>query len=127
VRLYENLGDEGDLRDPRAWLFRVAANLCHSRYRKAQRAERVQRKAQATMSVPPGPDEEFVRRERMEQVKTAMRNLNERDRLLVMLYQEHLSYAEIAGITGIKVTSVGKFLSRAIGRLAKMVCREELA
>ena len=48
-----------------------------------------------------------------------IRALAPRDRLLVALRAQGLSYQEIAGATGIRSASVGRLLARAIDRLAK--------
>jgi RNA polymerase sigma-70 factor (ECF subfamily) len=127
LRLFKCMSDGVDIRNPKAWLFRVAANLCCSRCRRIDRSERVRRESQTEMHVVSSPEDGLIRREQLAQVQVAIEELTTRERLLVMLYQENLSYAEIAQVTGIRVTSVGKLLSRAIGRLANLVTREELA
>lgn len=125
VRLYKSLGDNGDIRNAAAWLYRVATNLCHSRYRRVRQSDRLRHEPATQNHVASSPEDALIRKERLERVRAAICELTERDRLLVMLYQERLSYAEIARITGIKVTSVGKLLARAIDRLAATVTREE--
>jgi RNA polymerase sigma factor (sigma-70 family) len=54
----------------------------------------------------------------LQQTRDALGQLSERDQTLVLLYQDRLSYAEMAEILGIKPTSIGKLLQRAIERLA---------
>lgn len=52
-----------------------------------------------------------------------MDRLAVRDKLLLSLYVDELSYAEMAMITGIKPNSIGKILSRALGRFSRAVER----
>ncbi len=124
VRLHQCLSAGDDIQLPRPWLYRVAANLSRNHVKRAKYFERVVSKRLG----PPEPDcsaeDELIRSEDLMQMQRAIRGLCERDRLLVMCYQDRLSYAEISEIAGIRAQSVGKLLSRAIDRLSKAVANE---
>jgi len=118
VRLHRALSAGVQIQLPRPWLYRVAANLSRNHVKRMKYFEQVV----SVRLAPPQPDaaadERLIRSEDLMRLQKAISGLSERDRLLIMCYQDHLSYGEIAEITGIKAQSVGKLLSRAIDRLS---------
>jgi RNA polymerase sigma-70 factor, ECF subfamily len=54
-------------------------------------------------------------------IETAIDKLSTREKSLIILYSEGYSYKEIAQITDIKFTSVGKLLARALEKLKIMI------
>jgi RNA polymerase sigma-70 factor (ECF subfamily) len=64
-------------------------------------------------------DEEMLpeRRERERQVQLALNRMKHKERALLMLYSEGFSYKEIAETTGIRFSSVGKTLARALEKM----------
>ena len=58
-------------------------------------------------------------------VLTAIRTLPSRDRLLIALRAQGLSYREIAEAAGVRATSVGQLLARALDRLNGRLTRSE--
>jgi len=59
--------------------------------------------------------------DRVVKVRQALSRLPDRDRLLIVLYWDEMSYAEMARVLDLRVTTVGKALSRAIDRLAALL------
>ncbi len=102
-------------RSPRAWLFSVALNLA----RDAERREK--RRSQRLVilgsdDVEPaesGPEAAILNAEVAAHVKSALDCLSDRDRNILTLREEGLSYKEIAGVIGVSPTSVGPLLNRA--------------
>jgi len=112
VRLIAHVEAGGALTNARGWLYTVAAHACRDRQRRLARwlpwiAERDTRRA------PESPD----RRDGTSAALDAIRTLAPRDRLLVALRAQGLSYREIAGAAGIRTASVGRLLARALDRL----------
>ena len=112
TRLIEHLRAHGALTNPRGWLYTVAAHACRDRQRRLGRwlpwfSERDTRRASET------PD----RLDDTQSVLDAIRALPSRDRLLIALRAQGLSYREIADAAGIRITSVGQLLTRALNRL----------
>ena len=70
-----------------------------------------------------GVEQLLDRNDRKRQIDRAMMKLEERDRLLLALYADGLTYKEIAEISTIGLSSVGKLLSRAIQKFKK--CAED--
>ena len=66
-------------------------------------------------------DDSLERREQFLRVRKAMDKLSEKERALVILYKEGFSYKEMSAVIEINENSVGKTLSRAIDKMAKML------
>jgi RNA polymerase sigma-70 factor (ECF subfamily) len=112
VRLMEHLARGGDQTNLRAWLFTVTANLARDRIRARRRwmpwdDVPEPRVAAETMLDSHDPQREFL--------ATAHR-LAPRDRLLLALRAQGLSYREIAEAAHIRPASVGQLLARALAR-----------
>jgi len=112
ARLIEHLGAHRPLTNPRGWLYTVAAHACRDRQRRLGRwlpwlSERDTRRASET------PD----RLDDTQSVLDAIRVLPSRDRLLIALRAQGLSYREMADAAGIRIASVGQLLTRALSRL----------
>jgi RNA polymerase sigma-70 factor (ECF subfamily) len=119
LKLFHQLNGNSDLQNMQAWLYRVTTNLSLN----LLKSNRTRRKLISEHQTSPPPsnsaEEELLRKERTMQIKTALDSLPTRDRVLLTLYQDKLPYSEMARITGIKKSSIGKLLARAIDKLAK--------
>ena len=142
--LYRRIGDQARAEDlaqeafvraiehqpdkPRAWLFAVAANLARDEGRKGsvRRHHLTLIKAEAKSEpAVPGPEVALERQETVQQVRTALAELKKRDREALLLWEEGLSYDEIAGILDLSRGSIGTTLSRARSRLAEAYSKLE--
>lgn len=106
---------------PRAWLFTVAANLARDEARTEARRRRhlALIKSEQLDRTAPDPATELEAGQRMERVRRALAQLNERDREVLLLWDAGLSYAEIATQTGLAVGAVGTTVARARRRLVE--------
>jgi RNA polymerase sigma-70 factor (ECF subfamily) len=118
TRMYEVVSTNSSIKQPRAWLYKVAANLSTNRLNSTNRRQRILRSRPSHVEHSASPEDRYIAGERLQQTRDALAQLSERDQTLLLLYQDKLSYAEMAEILGIKPTSVGKLLQRAIERLA---------
>lgn len=100
----------------RSWLFTVATNLVRDRARTRTRRARLRETPDLDPDTPESPDESLAREERKERVRRALDRLKPRDREMLLMREEGFSYAEIAEATGVKETSVGALLARALDR-----------
>jgi RNA polymerase sigma-70 factor (ECF subfamily) len=105
--------------NPRAWVFRIAANLANDDARLAVRRRRHLTLLEAEIDEPgtPDPVEEMERRAREAAARAALAELSERDRETLLLWDAGLSYTDIAAQTGLSVGAVGTTLARARRRL----------
>jgi len=117
-RLFQAM-DGGPLIDnPKSWLYTVAANLCANQLKK--KAQR-RRGTGFTDRNNRSQEEELVVRQQSELLRRCLSRIVKRDQILLMLYGNDLSYAEMSKVTGIKTSSIGKTLARAIEKLARLV------
>jgi RNA polymerase sigma-70 factor, ECF subfamily len=117
LKLYQQMKSGEVIENPKTWIYSVAVNLCRDSLRRTIKYRGILREKYRerirTGNIPLGGQDHEI-----ELMRAAMARLPERDRILLLLYQDELSYAEMAQATGIKMTSIGKTLSRAIARLA---------
>ena len=115
LKLLQHLRAGGDRANLRAWLFEVAANACRDRLRWRVRwlpwqAELDRRTVEPASEAP-----------NRHLAGTAFRSLAPRDRLLLSLRAQGLSYRRIAAAAAIREGSVGRLLARAVGRWKRRV------
>ena len=110
LKLLEHLRRGGDRSNLRGWLFTVAGNGCRDRMRWRIRLRPWQAELD-TRAIEPAEDAHDLR-----QARAAMRGLSPRDRLLISLRAEGLSYREIAVAARIREASIGRLLARAVER-----------
>lgn len=115
--------------NPRAWVFKVAANLARDEARMVVRRKRhlalLRTDAEVATSAPPTPAEDLEEKERAMRVRRALESLGERDREVLLLWDAGLDYSEIAAQTGLAIGAIGTTLSRARKRLVESFDAQE--
>jgi RNA polymerase sigma-70 factor (ECF subfamily) len=112
VRLLD--ADAHALRNPRAWLFRVATNLLKDALRREEMKRR--RPVPVDTDGPRPPDQDIERREAVARVRAVLDTLPERDRELLILRESGFAYREIAQILDLKKESIPMMVARALAR-----------
>jgi RNA polymerase sigma-70 factor (ECF subfamily) len=110
VKLLDHAARQVDDTNLRGWLFTVAANACRDRMRRRSRWLPWSPANDPAIEPPPLHDEDG----RLRAVRQAMLQLAPRDRLLVALRAQGLSYREIAAAADVRPVSVGRLLARAL-------------
>jgi RNA polymerase sigma-70 factor (ECF subfamily) len=118
-RLYQALGDGCKLTNPRSWIYTVAINICRDHLRRKKKIRQAPN-LQYEVSKNSNREQDLELKQDVAALQRALERLPERDRVLVMLYLDDLSYNDMAQVTGIKFSSIGKTLSRAIAKLAQL-------
>jgi RNA polymerase sigma-70 factor (ECF subfamily) len=115
LKMLQHLQAGGGRSNLRGWLFTVAANACRDRARWRLRwlPWQAELDRRTVAPVDEGPDRDVAR--------AAARSLAPRDRLLLSLRAQGLSYREIAAAAGIEERSVGRLLARAVDRWKRSV------
>jgi RNA polymerase sigma-70 factor, ECF subfamily len=112
LKLLHHLRGGGDMRNPRGWLFTVAAHACRDRQRRRLRWLPWTTDREPAVDPPPLADEDG----RLATARHALARLGARDRLLITLRAQGLSYREIAEASAVRASSVGQLLARALDR-----------
>jgi RNA polymerase sigma-70 factor (ECF subfamily) len=121
LRLYVTLKKGEEIRNPRAWVFRVAHNLGLRLRERQSTYVPFDPELEARLRDPDGDHEQMlVERERMARLYRAIQGLSEQQRRCLFLRMEGLRYPEIGATLGISASSVGEFLRRAIARLRRV-------
>src|SRR3954469_6230458 len=104
MKLLRHLEAGGDTTNLRGWLFTVAAHAARDRQRRRARWIPWAPVHDAAVPPPSLEDEDG----RIRSARTALRQLSGRDRLLLALRAQGLSYREIAAAAAIQPASVGR-------------------
>jgi RNA polymerase sigma-70 factor, ECF subfamily len=119
ARAIDGRRSPGDPANPRAWVFRIAANLALDEARLVIRRRRhlTLLRAEPVQVEEPDPVERLEREAREVAARAALERLSDRDREALLLWDAGMSYVEIAEQTGLAVGAVGTTLARARKRL----------
>ncbi len=115
LKLLQHLRSGGNTDNLRGWLFTVAAHAARDRQRRSRRWLPWPAGLEPAARPPELSDEDG----RYRALRRALGDLSARDRLLLALRAQGLSYREIAAASGIRETSVGRLLSRATDRWSR--------
>jgi RNA polymerase sigma factor (sigma-70 family) len=112
------LREPREVRNPRAWLFRVCTNIVRDHARRISTEER------SVISLDEGPapeppDVEYERAESVYMVQSALERLTLRDREALLLRESGFRYAEIAEVIGVRTEIMPTLIARALRRLQK--------
>jgi RNA polymerase sigma factor (sigma-70 family) len=116
------LREQREVRDPRAWLFRVCTNIVRDHARRLSTEERT-----PVLPEGPAPEQPDVACERAEVVsivRSALGRLSPRDREALLLRESGFRYAEIAEVIGVRTEIVPTLIARAMRRLQKSYLME---
>lgn len=117
IKVYEKIGELKNSASFKAWLFTIARNEVYSLFRKARNNGSLD---DEDVFDPSSPHEEAVQQEQTELVQKFLAQLKPTYReVLILLEYEQLSYAEIASVTDVSVSSVESMIFRARRALAK--------
>ena len=117
MKLLQHLRSGGNVDNLRGWLFTVAAHAARDRQRRRFRWLPWAASAEPAVDPPQLRDEDG----RYRALREALRRLSGRDRLLLALRAQGLSYREIAAAAEIKESSVGQLLARATDRWSRAI------
>jgi len=121
IRWVENAPDQ---LEARAWLYKVATNLCRDHVRvHSRRIELLKESPESTPigNAPLDPHRGVEALERRDAVRDVLSGLPEKDRVMLLMQQEGFSHKEIAEAVGTTTGSVGTMLARALQRFSDAV------
>ena len=125
LRLVVTGDTPSDIRDPRAYLFRVAGNLAIDVLRRDARRAAVTGTDEEAESIPdpaPAPEGALLARERIRLLDSALRELPPNARQALLLSRmDSLTHAQIAARLGVSESMVAKYIAQALRH-----CRDRL-
>jgi RNA polymerase sigma-70 factor (ECF subfamily) len=120
LSLYVALRKGEVIRNPRAWVFRVAHNHGLNLREKQDYVLPFEAEMEAALPAPEkNPEQALIEREKLERLHSAMGGLSDRQKHCLFLRAEGLRYQEIAQVIGVGTSTVGEFLRRAITTLRR--------
>jgi len=120
-RLHRALRDGMQVNDARAWVFRVARNLCIDNRREQQRYWSTDRDVQELpySDNAPDPEQQVLDSERLRLIGEQVMRLPKLQRQCMYLKAQGLRYHEIAAVLDIPMTAAVDCVRRAVKRLAR--------
>jgi RNA polymerase sigma-70 factor (ECF subfamily) len=112
LKLLRHLAAGGATGNVRGWLFTVAAHAARDRIRRRARWLPWSHDHDVAVAPPALHDEDG----RLKALRESLQHLPSRDRLLLALRAQGLSYREMAAASGIRPASIGRLLARALQR-----------
>jgi RNA polymerase sigma factor (sigma-70 family) len=99
---------------PKSWLYRATINKCIDNKRTKKRFQDIE-----SVSGFNYESETAENQETKNAISLAISKLKPQEKILINVYSEGLSYKEIAEVTGINFSSIGKMLSRILKKMGK--------
>lgn len=125
LKLHEHLLANGDRKNLRAWLYRVAHNLArnaqtawHARKTDALNDDEFELPVRATGL---SAEEELLSAERNRRMYQAIQGLNPAQRECLILRSQGLKYREIADALNLSVSTVGENVQRGLEKLKELL------
>lgn len=122
ICLFNRLNNGNVILRINTWLYRAAINKSIDYLRKQKRFQTIETLKDSIMSTT--VEDVIDNRETTAAINNAISRLKPREKSLVVLYSEGLSYRDMSFATGIKFSSVGKMLSRTLEKLKKELKKE---
>jgi RNA polymerase sigma-70 factor (ECF subfamily) len=120
LSLHRHLASGGAQENIRSWLFRVAHNQARNRQSSYDRRFATSLDASHDdMQDRATPERELLAKEKIRQLRAAIRSLTEAERECLLLRAEGLRYREMGEVLGIATSTVADTVDRAIRKLAE--------
>ena len=120
LSLYVALRKGETIRNPRAWVFRVAHNHGLNLRERQDYVRSFEPEIESCLPAPEkSPEQALIEQERMARLHHAIEGLSAQQKSCLYLRAEGLRYQEIAQVIGVGTSTVGEFLRRAITRLRR--------
>ena len=112
IYFFDKINRGEKVRYRKTWLYRATYNKCIDYWRERNRFETIDLTKAGVVE-----DESEDNTDAIVALNQVMEKLKPQERFLVILYSEGLSYKEMAEVTEMKYSSVGKTLSRTLKKI----------
>ena len=127
VKLYYYRNNNENIKNPKSWLYKVAANSSKNYLKRKYILHRILSKTNIIASnIDEEIEDNIIRAEKIKLLRKILQELSARDQILLQLYNDGLSYKEIAEAANIKEEYVGTYISRAIIKCSNFIEKEQL-
>jgi len=125
VKYFERMNQQGKgVENTKAWLYKVAGNLCLNVLNSAGRHSEVENRLHLNEIENTTPESILIENENTTRIRTVIARLKPESQLLILMYQDGLSYREMSEATGISINSIGKTLWRIIEKISVTIKTE---
>ena len=122
LKLYQRMNKgQQSIENPKAWLYKVAGNICLNAINIENRRVQILEGMDLKKSERRNPESLFLEEEKVNFIRKAIHQLSPEPKLLLLMYQDGLSYREMSQATGIPLNSIGKTLWRGIEKVSKFL------
>ena len=122
LKLYQQM-IKGDyqIENQRAWLYKVAGNICLNQINTTNKQTAIKGQLEFSNTENSNPESQLINREKILSIRNAINGLKPQHQMLVLLYQDGLSYKELSEATDIPFNSIGKTLWRSIEKISQII------
>lgn len=122
LKLFEQMNKgEYHIENPKAWLYKVAGNKCINLIDTMKRQNEINKQLDFLSHENANPESQLISEENRLRVRRIISSLEPTHQLLVLLYQDGLSYKEMSEASGIPLNSIGKTLWRSIEKISQKI------
>lgn len=126
LKLYQQMNkDEYQIENPKAWLYKVAANKSLNIINTTKRQREIEQELEFVSFSSSNPESRLISQENRLQIKKAISILKPEHQILVFMYQDGLSYKEMSEATNIPFNSIGKTLWRSIDKISQLIKKND--
>jgi RNA polymerase sigma-70 factor (ECF subfamily) len=119
---WEDYRERGEVRNPEAFLLRMAMNSAYDQHRRSRRRPQVSILDETDLpDAAPLQDEAYAVRQRLDLVREGLSDLPHRTREIFLMHRlDGLKYTEIGARLGISASAVEKHVAKAMRHLAQL-------
>lgn len=118
LRLFQQLRAGETVREPRAWILKVARNLAFDRLRSRPNEPIVEGEWAA---MPPEVEQRLLANEKHKRMMEALSTLSPQEKQSLELRSEGLKYREIAAVLDVSISTVQTAIERALRKLSRRI------
>lgn len=126
LKIYKYIKKGLIIKSPKSLIFKTAYNLFIDKKRTIKKYNEKINELGYIGDNGSGPEEIYLKKEKIDQIHKGIEGLKKQERAILFLYSENFSYMEMGEVLRINSNSVGKVLSRSIGKLQKVIKDGEL-